>query len=386
MSLQVCLPDQNASVQAAGIQTRAKVMTGEDLPYDRILQGDCIEVLNALPEKSVDLIFADPPYNLQLKGELHRPNMTLVDRVDDDWDRFDSFAQYDAFTQEWLSACRRVLKDTGTIWVIGSYHNIYRVGKILMDLDFWILNDIVWKKTNPMPNFRGVRFTNANETLLWAQKKQGARYTFNYHAMKRINGGLQMRSVWDLPICSGKERIKIDGIKAHSTQKPEILLHRIITASSNPDEVILDPFFGTGTTGAVAKRLNRHWIGIEQTRIDAITPPFGDDLFIDSPDDKPVKVPFGRLLEFGLIEAGAKIYLDKTGDEATVLYDGSVQAGEHRGSIHRVGTILSGAPCNGWVHWEYVDSGTGERKSIDLLRGEARQRIASAIEDSIDKE
>ncbi|MGE5222249.1 MAG: DNA-methyltransferase, partial [Omnitrophica WOR_2 bacterium] len=234
------------------------------LPIGQILAGDCIEVLAALPECSVDLIFADPPYNLQLKQELRRPNNTRVDAVDDQWDQFRDFSEYDTFTRHWLSACRRVLKDTGAIWVIGTYHNIYRVGTILQDLEYWILNDIIWLKNNPMPNFRGVRFTNAHETLIWAQKKKDAPYTFNHQSMKALNDDLQMRSDWYLPLCTGKERIKSGGLKAHSTQKPEALLYRVISASTKPGDIILDPFFGTGTTGAVAKKLKRAWIGIEK--------------------------------------------------------------------------------------------------------------------------
>ena len=240
------------------------------LPLDQILAGDCMEALRTLPEKSMDLVFADPPYNLQLEQTLYRPNSTRVDAVDDAWDQFGSFAAYDRFTRDWLTACRRVLKDTGTLWVIGSYHNIHRVGAILQDLDYWILNEIAWIKTNPMPNFRGVRFTNAHETLLWAQKIKGQKYTFNHHAMKALNddgskeGGLQMRSDWILPLCTGRERIKVAGEKAHTTQKPEALLYRVILSSTNPGDVVLDPFFGTGTTGAVAKKLGRHWIGIER--------------------------------------------------------------------------------------------------------------------------
>ena len=238
--------------------------TTRPLPLNQVIQGDCLEVLRELPEKSVDLIFADPPYNLQLKGELRRPNLTRVEGVLDDWDRFDGFAAYDEFTTAWLSACRRVLKDHGTLWVIGTYHNIYRVGAILQDLGYWILNDVIWIKANPMPNFRGVRFTNAQETLIWAQKKQGSPYTFNYQEMKALNGDLQMRSDWILPLCTGKERMKVNGHKAHATQKPEALLRRVIASSSKPGDLVLDPFFGTGTTGAVAKKLDRNWIGIER--------------------------------------------------------------------------------------------------------------------------
>ncbi|MBI5828217.1 MAG: site-specific DNA-methyltransferase, partial [Chloroflexi bacterium] len=286
-------------------------MTQPRLPVNRVLVGDCVATLNALPEKSVDLIFADPPYNLQLQQELWRPNMTKVDAVDEAWDRFDSFADYDAFTREWLAACRRVLKDTGTLWVIGSYHNIYRVGALLMDLGYWILNDVVWIKANPMPNFRGVRFTNAHETLLWAQKEQGAHYTFNYQSMKSLNDDLQMRSDWRLPICSGIERLKVNGEKAHATQKPEALLYRVILSSSNPGDVVLDPFFGTGTTGAVAKKLGRRWIGIEQDRkyarlarkrirtIQRELLPV-DAYSFDNKRERP-RIPFGNLLERGLL-------------------------------------------------------------------------------------
>ncbi len=235
----------------------------DSLPLDQVLLGDCVEVLNSLPPESVDLVFADPPYNLQLRQELHRPNLSLVDRVDDAWDQFADFAAYDAFTRAWLAACRRVLKRTGTLWVIGSYHNIYRVGAILQELDYWILNNVAWIKQNPMPNFRGVRFTNAHELLIWAQKQHGAQYTFNHHAMKGLNEGLQMRSDWYLPLCTGRERVRFNGEKAHPTQKPEALLYRVILSSSNPGDVVLDPFFGTGTTGAVARRLNRRWMGVE---------------------------------------------------------------------------------------------------------------------------
>jgi len=286
----------------------------QELPLDQIIPGDCIEVLQTLPEKSVDLIFADPPYNLQLQQELWRPNMTRVNAVEDDWDRFESFAAYDRFTRAWLQGCRRVLKDTGTVWVIGSYHNIYRVGTILMDLAYWILNDMVWIKTNPMPNFRGVRFTNAHETLIWAQKNKGAPYTFNYQAMKALNDDLQMRSDWELPLCTGKERLKVNGSKAHATQKPEALLYRVIQSSSNPGDVVLDPFFGTGTTGAVAKKLHRRWIGIEQDRhyvkiarerLMAIEPePYNEAVFAFPGKRNRPRVPFGVLLEQGLLRPG----------------------------------------------------------------------------------
>lgn len=354
-------------------------MQRQELPLDQIIQGDCLEVLNTLPEKSVDLIFADPPYNLQLQQELWRPNMTKVDAVNDDWDRFNSLAEYDQFTRAWLQACRRVLKDTGTLWVIGSYHNIYRVGTLLMDLGYWILNDVIWVKTQPMPNFRGVRFTNAHETLLWTQKHRGARYTFNYQAMKALNGDLQMRSDWELPLCTGKERLKINGAKAHATQKPEALLYRVILASSNPGDVVLDPFFGSGTTGAVAKKLHRHWLGIEretdyvrlaQERLDAIQPPpFAEEVFVfKGKRDRP-RISFSTLLERGLLQPGQKLYLGKKGETAaTILANGHLRINGQTGSIHQVGKMLHNGPCNGWEHWHYLDEATGERVAIDELR------------------
>ncbi|MCC7446547.1 MAG: site-specific DNA-methyltransferase, partial [Anaerolineae bacterium] len=346
-------------------------------PLDHIIRGNCIDVLKGLPEKSVDLIFADPPYNLQLQQELWRPNMTKVDAVDDSWDQFGSFAEYDAFTRAWLGACRRVLKDTGTIWVIGSYHNIYRVGAILMDLGYWILNDVVWVKDNPMPNFRGVRFTNAHETLLWAQKDKGARYTFNYQAMKALNDDLQMRSDWVLPICSGKERIKVNGAKAHSTQKPEALLYRVILSSSNPGDVVLDPFFGSGTTGAVARKLGRHWIGIEldstyievaQARIDAVQPAPESSLIVDNKRKRP-RIPFGTLLERGLLQPGQTLYFRHQRDvTATVLASGHIRHNGITGSIHEVGRAIQNAPCNGWENWYYREPQTGAMVVIDRLR------------------
>lgn len=353
-------------------------MAEKKLPLDQILQGDCVEILNSLPEKSIDLVFADPPYNLQLSQELWRPNLTKVDAVNDAWDRFSSFEEYDTFTRSWLSACHRVLSDTGTLWVIGSYHNIYRVGNIMQDLGFWILNDVVWVKTNPMPNFRGVRFTNAHETLLWAQKEKGAQYTFNYQDMKAFNDNLQMRSDWVIPICTGAERIKLDGYKAHSTQKPESLLYRVILSSSNPDDVVLDPFFGTGTTGAVAKKLHRRWIGIErdeeyvrvaQERINGIqAPAYKEALFASSSGRKARRVPFSRLLETGLILPGQTLYLGESGDtEAVVRADASIMSGEMIGSIHKVAKHLLNVPANGWEKWFYADE-QGNKYSIDRLR------------------
>ena len=351
------------------------------VPLNQIIQGDCLEVLDSLPEKSVDLIFADPPYNLQLQRELWRPNLTKVDAVDEAWDQFDSLAEYDRFSRAWLGACRRVLKDSGTLWVIGSYHNIYRVGSILMDLDYWLLNDVVWVKTNPMPNFRGVRFTNAHETLLWAQKEKGARYTFNYQAMKALNDGLQMRSDWELPLCAGQERLKVDGAKAHPTQKPEALLYRIILASSNPGDVVLDPFFGSGTTGAVAKKLHRAWLGIErepayielaQARLEAIEPePYADAAFAFPGKRNRPRIPFSALLENGLLQPGQKLYFGRRSEvTATVLANGQLKQAErgYIGSIHQVGQALRQGPCNGWEHWYYHDPQTGEKVVIDKLR------------------
>ena len=345
---------------------------------DRILQGDCVEILNSLPEKSVDLIFADPPYNLQLSQDLWRPNLTKVDAVDDAWDQFSSFEDYDTFTRNWLTACRRVLKDTGALWVIGSYHNIYRVGNVLQNLGFWILNDVVWVKTNPMPNFRGVRFANAHETLLWAQKEKGARYTFNYQDMKSFNDDLQMRSDWVLPLCTGAERVKLNGQKAHSTQKPEALLYRVILSSSNPGDVVLDPFFGTGTTGAVAKKLHRHWIGIErdedyvrvaQKRINGIQASAYDDaLFASSSGRKARRVPFSRLLETGFLLPGQLLYLGESGKtEAIIRADGSIVCGDKIGSIHKVAKLILNAPANGWERWYYADE-HGQKYPIDRLR------------------
>ena len=359
-------------------------MPGHQLPLNRILHGDCVEVLSDLPENSIDLVFADPPYNLQLQKDLWRPNMTRVDAVNDAWDQFADFAAYDAFTEAWLRACRRVLKTTGTLWVIGSYHNIFRVGKLIQDIGFWILNDIIWEKTNPMPNFRGVRFTNAHETLIWAQKERGARYTFNYQAMKRMNDDKQMRSDWEISLCAGGERLKVNGQKAHTTQKPEALLYRVILASSNPGDVVLDPFFGTGTTGAVARKLHRNWIGIERDegyirvasqRIDSVQPSlFQEDVFVTPSKRNRPRIPFGTLLEQGLLQPGQSLYLGTKGNNiATVLADGSLKWGEFVGSIHQVASHIKNAPCNGWEHWHYDDPDTGQRRVIDELRERIRK-------------
>jgi len=352
------------------------------LPLNQILPGNCIELLKSFPENSVDLIFADPPYNLQLNKELYRPNMTKVNAVNDGWDKFEDFAEYDAFTREWLSASRCVLKETGTIWVIGTYHNIYRVGAIMQDLGFWILNDIVWTKSNPMPNFRGVRFTNAHETLIWAQKKQGAKYTFNYKSMKAMNDDLQMRSDWNLNLATGKERIRVNGSKVHSTQKPEALLYRVMMASSNIGDVVLDPFFGSGTTGTVAKKLGRNWIGIErdkkyikvaQKRIEAVQR--ADEEALNVEKRKPARVPFGALLENGLLQPGQILYFAKNGTKAKVLSNGHIRCGKITGSIHGVAKSLMGdAPANGWDLWFYKDE-SGKKIVIDELRERLRSNV-----------
>jgi site-specific DNA-methyltransferase (adenine-specific) len=357
---------------------------GDQIPTNQIIHGDCIEILNTFPDKSVDLIFADPPYNLQLQQDLWRPNMTKVDAVVDEWDQFSSFQEYDAFSRKWLTACRRVLKETGSIWVIGSYHNIYRIGAILQDLGFWILNDVVWIKTNPMPNFRGVRFTNAHETLLWASKSKSSRYTFNYHAMKAVNDDLQMRSDWELPICTGSERLKIDGIKAHSTQKPEGLLRRVILSSSNPGDIVLDPFFGSGTTGAVAKKLQRNWIGIEldqkyieiaQKRLDSIIPDSKPEQIFDERDKKrrESRISFTSLLQKGLLNPDQTLFFQHDHTKAAQIKpDGNLSINGFEGSIHQIARLLSdGSPCNGWDLW-YFEAKDGNLHPIDELRREFR--------------
>ncbi len=347
------------------------------LPLNQILQGNCIEILNSLPENSVDLIFADPPYNLQLQNDLFRPDMSKVDAVNNTWDKFSSFAKYDEFTRNWLHAGKRVLKDNGTIWVIGSYHNIYRVGSIMQDLGFWILNDVIWLKTNPMPNFRGVRFTNAHETILWAQKKQGAKYTFNHKAMKALNDDLQMRSDWVIPVTKGKERIKTKGVTAHPTQKPEALLYRVILSSTNKDDLVLDPFFGSGTTGAVAKMLGRNFIGIErdkkyvkvaQKRIDAVK--FSDAESLDVTPLKPKRVPFGNLVESGLLNIGETLYFENKKITAKILANGHLKCGKTIGSIHSVAkSLMNDSPVNGWDVW-YFKNKSGTLISINELRQE----------------
>jgi modification methylase len=351
---------------------------------DTIIKGDCIAAMEKLPPASVDMIFADPPYNLQLEQKLHRPDQSEVDAVTDDWDKFASFSVYDDFTRNWLLAARRVLKPQGTLWVIGSYHNIFRVGTKLQDLGFWILNDIVWRKTNPMPNFRGRRFTNAHETLIWASRDpEGKGYTFNYDALKAANDELQMRSDWLFPICTGNERLKGgEGRKVHPTQKPEALLHRILLASSKPGDVVLDPFFGTGTTGAVAKRLGRHFVGIERQddyiaaatrRIAAVEPAADTAVEVSASKRAEPRVAFGTLVESGLINPGAILTDAHSRHKAEVRADGTLRAGEHTGSIHRVGALVQGLEaCNGWTYWHYGNA------PIDTLRAVARKEMAAA--------
>ncbi len=355
---------------------KARAAITPDLPLGRILPGDCVEAMRSLPPASVDLVFADPPYNLQLGGDLNRPDGSHVDAVTDDWDRFDSFAAYDAFTRDWLAEARRVLKPDGAIWVIGSYHNIFRVGALMQDLGFWILNDVVWRKSNPMPNFRGTRFTNAHETLIWASMGEKAKYHFNYRAMKTLNDELQMRSDWVIPICGGQERLKKGGHKVHPTQKPEALLYRVMLATTDRGDVVLDPFFGTGTTGAVARRLGREWIGCERDagyreaaleRIESALPLDESALeTMQSRKDAP-RVAFGALVEAGLLTPGTELFDRQRRWTATVRADGSIASGRETGSIHGVGKALQGAPsCNGWTFWHLEHD--GQMKPVDALR------------------
>ncbi len=347
-----------------------------DLPLGQILDGDCIEAMRSLPDASIDCIFADPPYNLQLGGDLSRPDGSHVDAVTDHWDQFDSFAAYDKFSREWLTEARRVLKPNGSLWVIGSYHNIFRLGAMLQDMGFWILNDIVWRKANPMPNFKGTRFTNAHETLIWCSMGEKAKYTFNYRTMKTLNDELQMRSDWVLPICGGQERLKSGGTKVHPTQKPEALLYRVMLATTNKGDVVLDPFFGTGTTGAVAKRLGREWIGCEREdvyrkaaleRIELALPLDESAITtMQSPKAAP-KVAFGALVETGWIAPGTTVSDKKRRVAATVRADGSLVSGADSGSIHGLGAKLQGAPsCNGWSFWHIEHE--GEFKPVDAIR------------------
>ena len=348
-----------------------------ELPLDQILLGDAVRMMRMLPSASVHCVFADPPYNLQLRGELRRPDDSLVDGVDDDWDKFTDYAAYDAFTREWLIECRRLLRKDGTIWVIGSYHNIFRIGAILQELGFWILNDVIWRKSNPMPNFRGRRFTNAHETMIWAARGQDSRYRFNYQAMKSLNDDQQMRSDWLIPLCTGAERLKNEhGLKLHPTQKPEALLHRVLLASTSPGDIVLDPFLGTGTTAAVARRLQRHYIGIERHpayveaalgRVRRVRPVSDDGMSTTPTKRDAVRIPFGSFVESGALPAGTVLTDRMRRVTATVAADGSLRSGEHQGSIHKVGALVQNAPsCNGWTFWHFDRDGT--LLPLDVLR------------------
>tara|TARA_B100002052_G_scaffold21552_1_gene16982 strand:- start:1050 stop:2123 length:1074 start_codon:yes stop_codon:yes gene_type:complete len=347
---------------------------------NKIINGDSLKELKKIPSETFDLIFADPPYNLQLKNELSRPDRSKVKAVNDKWDKFESFKSYDEFTIDWLTECKRILKKNGSIWIIGSYHNIFRVGYIVQDLGFWILNDVIWNKNNPMPNFRGTRFTNAHETLIWASKNEKSKYTFNYQSLKCLNDDLQMRSTWNLPICSGKERLKSNGVKIHSTQKPESLLHRIVLASSNKNDFILDPFLGSGTTAVVSKKLGRNYFGIEKEKnyFDAANKRLKntkiiENEYLDTLENNRTKprIPFGSLVEMGLIRPGTKIYDQKKKINAKIMVDGSIKYQESEGSIHKVAAKIIGAEsCNGWTYWHY-ESGNS-LKPIDDLRQRLR--------------
>jgi modification methylase len=368
------------------LKTKPVVELNGQTWLNRIFKGDCVASLNALPENSIDLIFADPPYNLQLNGDLSRPDQSKVDAVDDEWDQFESFSAYDAFTRAWLLAARRVLKPSGSIWVIGSYHNIFRVGAIMQDIGFWLLNDVVWRKNNPMPNFRGRRFQNAHETMIWASKDAKSKgYTFNYESMKAANDDLQMRSDWLFPICTGAERLKDEnGDKVHPTQKPEALLARVILSSSKPGDVVLDPFFGSGTTGAVAKRLGRHYVGMEreqkyidaaEKRIAAVDTHARTELTLMTAKRTEVRVAFGSLIEAGLVKPGQILYDAKRRHAAIVRADGTVAVNAHAGSIHKMGAAVQELDaCNGWTFWHYEEA--GKLKPIDAIRQVARDGMA----------
>ena len=356
-----------------------------ELTPNTIIEGECVDILSRIPDNSVDLVFADPPYNLQLGGGLTRPDHSNVAGVTDEWDRFDSFDAYDLFTHQWLTECRRILKDNGAIWVIGSYHNIFRVGTILQDSGFWIQNDVIWLKTNPMPNFKGTRLQNAHETLIWAGKNQKSKVTFNYDALKVFNGDKQMRSDWTIPLCTGAERLKgDDGKKVHPTQKPESLLRRVLLASTHPGDIVLDPFSGTGTTAAVAKSLGRQYVGIERdktyiqhsrARLEAVEPIEAENLEVQKSKRALPRVSFGTLIERGFLKPGDRIWSPKRRYEARIRVDGSVKAGAATGSIHRVGAEVSNRPaCNGWTFWHY-ETDKRDLAPIDLLRRRYRDEI-----------
>ena len=347
---------------------------------NKIENGDSIEILKRIPDKSFDLIFADPPYNMQIGEKLTRPDDSKVDGVNDKWDQFSSFEHYDKFSKSWLKECKRILKDNGSMWVIGTYHNIFRLGYHIQNLNYWILNDVIWRKNNPMPNFKGTRFTNAHETLIWASKNKKSRYTFNYQSLKCLNDDLQMRSDWILPICNGKERLKKDGKKIHSTQKPEALLHRIILATTNKGDSIFDPFLGTGTTAVVAKKLGRKYFGAEKDkkyfqaakqRINE-TLEIKDDYLDILPNNKSKpRVPFGSLIEMGLIKPGTTLFDVKKRYNAKIMVDGSLKCQKAEGSIHKVAAKIIGAEsCNGWTYWHYISG--NDLKPIDNLREKLR--------------
>jgi modification methylase len=350
-------------------------------PRDAILIGDCVAEMMRLPPASVDLVFADPPYNLQLEGALSRPDQSLVDGVDDSWDKFADFAEYDAFTRDWLAAVRRLMKPAATIVVIGSYHNIFRVGAILQDLGFWILNDIVWRKANPMPNFRGRRFTNAHETMIWAARGPEAKaYTFNYETLKAGNEDVQVRSDWFLPICTGAERLKDEsGRKAHPTQKPEALLQRVLLAASNA---------GSGTTGVAARRLGRSFIGVERDpayakaareRIDAVEPLPESALAVAPTRRSEPRVAFSSVVEAGLALPGERLVDAAARYSALVRADGALAAGPAVGSIHKIGALVQGLPaCNGWTFWHVERE--GRLTPIDDLRAAMRATMREAAE------
>ncbi len=343
---------------------------------NKIVCGDCLKELKKIPDNSFDLVFADPPYNMQIGENLIRPDSSKVNGVNDEWDKFDSFKHYDEFCKTWLSECKRILKDEGSIWVIGSYHNIFRLGYHLQNLKYWLLNDVIWRKNNPMPNFKGTRFTNSHETLIWASKNKGSKYTFNYQSLKCLNDDLQMRSDWTLPICNGKERLKKNGKKIHSTQKPEALLHRIILATTNKGNSILDPFVGTGTTAVVAKKLGRKYYGIEKDKkyFEAAKERINktikiEDSYLDTIENNKSKprVPFGSLVELGIIKPGALLFDPKRKINVKIMADGSIKYKESEGSIHKIAAKIMGTEsCNGWTYWYYNQNGS--TVSIDSLR------------------
>ncbi len=377
-------------VSRRGAPSRApRGVSGSTQSY-RVLTGDCVAAMEQLPASCVDLVFADPPYNLQLQSDLKRPDDSRVDAVDDDWDKFESFKTYDAFTRDWLAACRRVMKPAATIWVIGSYHNIFRVGAIMQDLGFWILNDVIWRKTNPMPNFRGRRFTNAHETLIWAAREPNARgYTFNYEILKAGNEDVQVRSDWTIPLCTGEERLKgKDGKKLHPTQKPEALLARVLLSSSRLDDLVLDPFCGTGTTGAVARRLSRRFVGCERdpSYAKAAEKRIAGTELLEAPTLAPFvtareapRVAFASLIERGLLTPGAILTDARKRHKALVRADGAVSIGDKVGSIHRIGALAQGLEaCNGWTFW-HVETKKG-LKPIDTFRAQIRAEMAEAAE------